>query len=113
LKELCNQICKSAIKEAIEAELSKKSLMKDGKGEDLDLGEDPVPTLSRRHFEYGLANCRMSVGDADLNKYEEFKRKYDPNFSKGQNTVKLNWPESDVSNLMQQDNKDDDLDLYS
>lgn len=113
LKELCNQICKSAIKEAIEAELSKKSLMKDGKGEDLDLGEDPVPTLSRRHFEYGLANCRMSVGDADLNKYEEFKRKYDPNFAKGQSTAKLNWPESDMSNLMQQDNKDDDLDLYS
>jgi transitional endoplasmic reticulum ATPase len=113
LKELCNQVCKSAIKEAIEAELSKKSLMKDGKGEDLDLGEDPVPTLSRRHFEYGLANCRMSVGDADLNKYEEFKRKYDPNFAKGQSTAKLNWPESDMSNLMQQDNKDDDLDLYS
>ena len=113
LKELCNQICKCAIKESIEAEIQKKSLMKDGKGDDLELMEDPVPVLDRRHFEFGLANCRMSVADSDLAKYDDFKRKYDPKFAHGQATVKLNWPDNVSSNLMQVDNKDDDLDLYS
>jgi transitional endoplasmic reticulum ATPase len=115
LKELCNQICKAAIKESIEAEVSKKALMKDGRGEDLDLMEDPVPVLTKRHFEYGLANCRTSVGDADLSKYEEFKRKFDPNFnSGGQGGFKINWPDNNTnSNIVHQQNKDDDLDLYS
>ena len=47
LKELCNQICKCAIKESIEAEIQKKTLLKDGRGEELDIMEDPVPTLNR------------------------------------------------------------------
>lgn len=117
MKELCNQICKCAIKESIEAEIQKKHLMKDGRGEDLDIMEDPVPVLTRRHFEYGLANCRMSVGDADLTRYEDFKRKFDPNFNSGKSGLKLSWPEDNSSNLVQshaqQNNKDDDLDLYS
>ena len=117
LKELCNQICKCAIKESIEAEIQKTKLMKDGKGDDLDMMEDPVPTLTRRHFEYGLANCRISVNETDLSKYDDFKRKFDPNFSSGRNaTVKLNWPD-DNSNIVNSsnnnNNKDDDLDLYS
>lgn len=114
LKELCNQICKCAIKESIEAEMQKKALMKDGKGEDIELMEDPVPVLTKRHFEYGLANCRMSVGDADLNRYEEFKRKFDPNFNSSKTGTKLNWPDDNSSSVIQNQNKaDDDLDLYS
>lgn len=116
LKELCNQICKCAIKEAIEAEIQKKQLVKDGRDEDIDMMEDPVPTLNRRHFEYGLANCRISVGEADLSRYEEFKRKSDPNFSNHKSSsLKLNWPDDNSSNIVQQNNKqdDEDLDLYS
>ena len=114
LKELCNQICKCAIKESIEAEMQKKALMKDGKGEDLELMEDPVPVLTKRHFEYGLANCRMSVSETDLNRYEEFKRKFDPNFSSSKTGTKLNWPDDNNSSVVQNQNKvDDDLDLYS
>lgn len=120
MKELCNQICKCAIKESIEAEIQKKHLMKDGRDEDIALMEDPVPVLTRRHFEYGLANCRMSVGDSDLTRYEDFKRKFDPNFNSGKTGLKLSWPDTQASNLISSNNqaqaqasKDDDLDLYS
>jgi len=107
LKELCNQICKCAIKESIEAEIAKKNLMKDGRGEELNLGEDPVPLLTRRHFEYGLANSRVSVGEADLSRYEEFKRKFDPNFNQNKsNRQGLDWPEEGESNIVQQPKKD-------
>ena len=112
MKELCNQICKCAIKEAIEAEIQKKAVA-ERDGGDIDMMEDPVPSLTRRHFEYGLANCRMSVGEADLSKYEEFKRKFDPNFSSSKTNLKLNWPDDNSSKVVQQQNNEDDLDLYS
>jgi transitional endoplasmic reticulum ATPase len=113
LKELCNQICKCAIKESIEAEIQKKHLMKDGREADIDVMEDPVPTLTRRHFEYGLAHCRISVGEADLSRYEEFKRKFDPTFNNNKNnSFKMNWPDSD-GKIVQQVQADEDLDLYS
>jgi transitional endoplasmic reticulum ATPase len=117
LKELCNQISKAAIKEAIEAEEQKKALMKDRPGEDIEMTEDAVPMITKRHFEFGLANCRKSVTDLDLSKYDDFKRKFDPSFAgqKGGNVVnKIRWPdESSSVSSNKPANKDDDLDLYS
>ena len=114
LKELSNQICKCAIKESIEAEIQKKTLKEGGRDDDIDMVEDPVPTLTRRHFEFGLANSRISVGESDLTRYEEFKRKFDPSFAGSMtNSSKLNWPDSNDSNIVQQNKDDDDLDLYS
>ena len=57
------------------------------------MNEDPLPMLMRRHFEYGLTLCVKSVHDVDLQRYENFKAKYDPNFSfdkKGDEQIKLN-----------------------
>lgn len=45
------------------------------------MNDDPVPMLMKRHFEYGLTHCVKSVHDVDLQRYEDFKAKYDPNFS--------------------------------
>ena len=81
IKELCNQVCKSAIKESIEFDESKKALMKERPGEDVQMSDDPVPMLTKRHFEFGLAHSVKSVHDVDLQRYEDFKSKYDPNFS--------------------------------
>ena len=50
-------------------------------GQDVGMNEDRVPMLMRRHFEYGLTHCVKTVHDVDLIKYEDFKAKYDPNFS--------------------------------
>lgn len=115
LKELSNQICKCAIKESIEAEIQRKTLKEGGRDDDIDIVEDPVPTLTRRHFEFGLANSRISVGESDISRYEEFKRKFDPNFASSMSSSnKLNWPDSNDSNIVQQNKgDDDDLDLYS
>ena len=119
MKELCNQVCKSAIKESIEYEETKKKLKPD---EDVNMSEDPVPMLTKRHFEIGMAHCVKSVHDVDLQRYEEFKRKYDPNFSfekKGGQANKIQWPDGSSSGGMSNNagnkniNNDDDLDLYS
>ena len=114
IKELCNQICKCAINEAIEAEVQKRHLVKDGRGEDIEMMEDPVPVLTRRHFEYGLSNCRISVGESDLARYDDFKRKFDPSFNQNKNNrSNFRWPDDNSSGVVNNNDKDDDLDLYS
>jgi len=45
---------------------------------------DPVPELKRKHFEEALLHARKSVGTTDLEKYEMFKRKFDPSFARQQ-----------------------------
>jgi len=47
-------------------------------GEDADMEmEDPVPVITRAHFEEAMANARRSVTDSDLIKFEQFRCKFD------------------------------------
>ena len=116
LKELCNQVCKCAIKEAIQFEEEKKALQKERPGQDVIMNDDPVPMLLKRHFEYGLTHCVKSVHDVDLQRYEDFKAKFDPNFSfdkkGGAGANKIQWPDENKGGK-KTSNNDDDLDLYS
>lgn len=77
--------------------------------------EDPVPVLTRRHFEIGMSMSRPSVSETDLSRYDDFKRKYDPTFvvkgQGGQNQATyINWGDNEAQSKV---NKNDDLDLYS
>jgi transitional endoplasmic reticulum ATPase len=58
---------------------------------------DPVPEITRKHFEEALKTARRSVTADDLNKFEQFRRKFDPAFvnknpqgSSSGNSIK--WP---------------------
>jgi len=57
---------------------------------------DTVPELSRKHFEEGLKFARSSVTKHDLEKYEQFRRKFDPGYSSrsvtGQGGINIKWP---------------------
>ena len=44
--------------------------------------EDPVPQITRRHFEEAFAAARRSVNSHDLHKFEEFRKKFDPVYAK-------------------------------
>ncbi len=41
---------------------------------------DPVPEITRKHFEEALKSARRSVTQMDLEKFEQFRRKFDPSF---------------------------------
>lgn len=117
LTELCQRATKAAIRESIEADEQRKALMKENPDGDQAMAEameDPVPVITRKHFEEALAAARKSVTAYDLDKFEQFRRKYDPAYAAkvaGSTTVKINWPEDDRSQFQQ--NAADDDDLYS
>ena len=117
LTELCQRATKAAIRESIEADEQRKALMKENPDGDQAMAEameDPVPVITRKHFEEALSAARKSVTLTDLERFEMFRRKYDPAYAArvaGGTTVKINWPE-DSSSQFQAAAADDD-DLYS
>ena len=68
MTELCQRATKAAIRESIAAEEDRKKLMTN-EDEVMEM-EDPVPVITRAHFEEAMANARRSVTEYDLNKFE-------------------------------------------
>jgi len=97
ITELAQRAAKSAIRDSImaEEEIKRKNA---GKGEDVDMTEmiDPVPTIQRRHFEEAFGMARCSVSQADLYKFDEFRKKMDPSWAAKQGVnptgPTINWP---------------------
>jgi len=69
---LCQRATKAAIRESIEADEQRKALMKENADGDQNMmeAEDPVPVITRKHFEEALACARKSVTAYDLDKFE-------------------------------------------
>src|SRR6478752_3944278 len=65
---------KIAIKESISADIQ-RTKDREAAGEDVDMedeAEDPVPELTKRHFEEAMQMARRSVTDVEIRRYEAF-----------------------------------------
>merc|ERR1712036_16654 len=75
LTEICQRACKLAIRESIDAEIRReKERQKKGAAMDVDDDEDPVPEITKKHFEESMKFARRSVSDNDIKKYEMFSQ---------------------------------------
>lgn len=74
LTEICQRAAKLAIRASIESEIRAEREKKE-KGADSDMdveAEDPVPYITRAHFEEAMRYARRSVTDNDVRRYEMF-----------------------------------------
>lgn len=66
---------KLAIKESISLDIERRK-QREAAGEDVDMEEedvdDPVPQLTKAHFEEAMASARRSVTDVEIRRYEAF-----------------------------------------
>ncbi|ESZ98347.1 cell division control protein 48 [Sclerotinia borealis F-4128] len=65
---------KLAIKESISLDIERRKAL-EAAGEDVDMedeGEDPVPKLTKAHFEEAMSQARRSVTDVEIRRYEAF-----------------------------------------
>ena len=73
---------------------------------------DPVPEITRKHFEEALRGARRSVTAMDLDKFEQFRRKFDPSFANKTGNQSqgpsIKWP-STGNQPSKKANDDDDL----
>jgi transitional endoplasmic reticulum ATPase len=76
LTEICQRACKYAIRESIEKSI-RMQREREARGDDGMEEEDidPVPEITRSHFEESMKFARRSVSDADIRKYEMFSQK--------------------------------------
>jgi len=80
MTELCQRATKAAIRESIACEEERKKLMTGDEDANMEM-DDPVPVITRIHFEEAMGNARRSVTDYDLNKFEQFRQKFDPAYA--------------------------------
>ena len=73
---LTQRAVKLAIKESIASEIERnkdrEAAGEDTAMEDEEEGEDPVPELTKRHFEEAMKDARRSVTDVEIRRYEAF-----------------------------------------
>jgi len=76
LTEICQRSAKMAIRESIEKEIEAEK-ERAASGDDAAMetdAEDPVPEITRAHFEEAMKFARRSVSDNDIRKYEMFSQ---------------------------------------
>ncbi|XP_025408835.1 transitional endoplasmic reticulum ATPase TER94 isoform X2 [Sipha flava] len=75
LTEVCQRACKLAIRQSIEAEIRREREAANNQGMETDVTEDdPVPEITKAHFEEAMLYARRSVTDNDIRKYEMFSQ---------------------------------------
>eukprot|EP00300_Choanocystis_sp_HF-7_P036227 c5174_g1_i1.p1 GENE.c5174_g1_i1~~c5174_g1_i1.p1 ORF type:complete len:825 (+),score=209.47 c5174_g1_i1:69-2477(+) len=74
ITEICQRAAKTAIRESIEKDLQRQREREArGETEDAEMEEiDPVPEITKAHFEEAMRYARRSVSDQDIRKYEMF-----------------------------------------
>lgn len=78
LTEVCQKAAKMAVRESIVADARIKA-MKEA-NPNYVAPADPVPFISKAHFEEALKTSRRSVSQTDLDRFEQFRKKFDPSF---------------------------------
>jgi transitional endoplasmic reticulum ATPase len=77
ITEICQRAAKNAIRESIAAQIERAQKIEAGEIEPLSEEEeenlpDPVPYITKDHFEEAMSRARKSVKEEDIKKYESF-----------------------------------------
>ncbi len=85
ITEICQRAAKNAIRESIAAEIERQRRVEAGEltQAEADALPDPVPVITRAHFEDSMSKARRSVSEDVVAQYDEFtakiKQKWDVN----------------------------------
>jgi transitional endoplasmic reticulum ATPase len=89
ITEICQRAAKNAIRESITAEIERQRRVEAGEltQEEADALPDPVPCITRAHFEDSMSKARRSVTPDVVAQYDEFsakiKQKWETNEADG------------------------------
>ena len=77
ITEICQRAAKNAIRDSIAAGIERQRRVEAGEltQEEADALPDPVPQITRQHFEASMSKARRSVGPEIVAQYDEFTAK--------------------------------------
>ncbi|KAI9034643.1 P-loop containing nucleoside triphosphate hydrolase protein [Hyaloraphidium curvatum] len=96
LTEICQRAAKLAIRESIDTEIRRERQKKEAaeRGEEvMEDDADPVPYITKAHFEEAMKFARRSVSDNDIRKYEMFSTNLQQRLGIGSN---FKFPEGGI-----------------
>jgi len=115
LTEICQRACKLAIRESIEKDIEQQKEQKEKGDQQMDTDvPDPVPEITKAHFEEAMKFARRSVSDNDIRKYEMFALTLQQ--SRGLGGSDFKFPDSNPgasASSSQFATEDNDDDLYN
>jgi transitional endoplasmic reticulum ATPase len=77
ITEICQRAAKNAIRDSIAAGIERQSRVEAGEltQEECDALPDPVPQITKAHFEASMSKARRSVGPEIVKQYDDFSAK--------------------------------------
>jgi len=77
ITEICQRAAKNAIRDSIAAGIERQERVEAGEliQEEADLLPDPVPFITKQHFEASMSKARRSVGPEIVQQYDDFTAK--------------------------------------
>jgi transitional endoplasmic reticulum ATPase len=77
ITEICQRAAKNAIRDSITAGIERQKRVEAGEltQEEADALPDPVPYITKAHFEASMSKARRSVGPEIIQQYDEFTAK--------------------------------------
>jgi transitional endoplasmic reticulum ATPase len=77
ITEICQRAAKNAVRDSITAQIERQKRVEAGEitQEEADALPDPVPCITRAHFEASMSKARRSVGPEIVAQYDEFTKK--------------------------------------
>jgi len=77
ITEICQRAAKNAIRDSITAGIERQKRVEAGEmtQEETDALPDPVPAITKTHFETSMSKARRSVGPEIMAQYDEFTAK--------------------------------------
>eukprot|EP00871_Galdieria_phlegrea_P005468 jgi/Galph1/5922/GphlegSOOS_G4547.1 len=108
ITEICQRACKLAIREAIQKEIEIQK-QREVNPDSMDEEVDPVPMLTRKHFEESMKFARRSVTDADVRRYEMYAQNIQATRGFGGGFKFSDNPSANNSNNNQGSGGDEDL----
>lgn len=73
IAEVCQRAARNAVRESVDAESDRALKISQGLGDTIS-AEDPVPFITKEHFDKAMAKARKSVSKDELERFEMFKR---------------------------------------
>eukprot|EP00980_Cylindrotheca_fusiformis_P026439 scaffold16171_cov116-Cylindrotheca_fusiformis.AAC.1 len=85
ITEICQRAAKNAIRDSITAGLERQKRVEAGEltQEEADALPDPVPDITKAHFEASMSKARRSVGPEIIQQYDEFTAKTKQQWTSG------------------------------
>lgn len=90
ITEICQRAAKNAIRESIAGEIERQRRVEAGEltQEEADALPDPVPVITRSHFEDSMGKARRSVTPDIVAQYDEFTEKTKARWEAGEDDTK-------------------------